>query len=286
MIKVFCESIGYHGLDINYLVYPGGEVSITNPFPSKLGKVICIVARLENSNDLMALCLLKDILDRYNVQKVTLDLLYAPYARQDRVIPGVIGNQALSVKVFSNIINSLGFSKIYVVDPHSNVVMATLNNAVAITKELILAQFDFSCYDVFLAPDAGAMKEVSKLAEKYGKKFAYANKTRNPKTGYLEIDSIISSDSLESSSILVIDDICDGGMTFKLLADHLYDKINCISRLDLYVTHGIFSNGIKNILDSGYDNVMTYNLFDAHKDKQGRIAKKEFNENSKIYTFI
>lgn len=283
MLK-FMKSYSDYSLDIEYITYPGGEVSIKTNIKN-LELFNTVAARIENSNDLMALCLLKDIIDRLEDKSFGLILLYAPYARQDRVIPGVSGNQALSVKVFSNIINSLGFSKIYVLDPHSNVVMATLNNAFAITKESILDNMDLSCYDVFLAPDAGAMKEVSKLAEKYGKKFAYANKVRDPETGYLVIDSIISRDSLESSNILVIDDICDGGMTFRLLADHLYNTLNYVSRLDLYVTHGIFSNGLEIILDSCYDNVMTYNLFDAYKDKVKYPISKRFDENSKLYIF-
>ncbi len=46
---------------------------------------------------------------------------------------------------------------------------------------------------------------------------------------------------------LVVDDICDGGGTFLGLADKFW-KQTSISTLDLYVTHGIFSKGVRELL--------------------------------------
>ena len=44
--------------------------------------------------------------------------------------------------------------------------------------------------------------------------------------------------------LIIVDDICDGGTTFIKLAQRIDEKIYGRYRLDLYVTHGIFSRGL------------------------------------------
>ena len=47
---------------------------------------------------------------------------------------------------------------------------------------------------------------------------------------------------------LIVDDICDGGGTFNLLAEEfLKDPYGKDSTLELWVSHGIFSKGVKNL---------------------------------------
>jgi hypoxanthine phosphoribosyltransferase len=60
-----------------------------------------------------------------------------------------------------------------------------------------------------------------------------------------------------AGNYLVVDDICDGGGTFNLLAEAFQkDPHAAKSDLSLYVSHGIFSKGIRAINDR-YVNIFT-----------------------------
>ena len=60
--------------------------------------------------------------------------------------------------------------------------------------------------------------------------------------------------------ILVVDDICDGGGTFLLLAEALR-KAGIDNNLELYVSHGIFSKGTDIIYKSFYPIYTTNSFF-------------------------
>ena len=60
---------------------------------------------------------------------------------------------------------------------------------------------------------------------------------------------------IQNKTILIIDDICDGGMTFKLTAERL--KELGAKEVHLYVTHGIFSKGLETLRESGIDRIFT-----------------------------
>jgi len=65
--------------------------------------------------------------------------------------------------------------------------------------------------------------------------------------------------------ILIVDDICDGGGTFIKCAESLKKYLpDCNFEMDLYVTHGIFSKGTKE-LDKYFRNIYTFNHFDTYK---------------------
>lgn len=83
--------------------------------------------------------------------------------------------------------------------------------------------------------------------------FVAAAKVRDQLTG--EITGLSMPDIESGLSILVVDDICDGGRTFTELAS-LIKKYEP-KKLVLYVSHGIFSKGIECILESGYDAIYT-----------------------------
>jgi ribose-phosphate pyrophosphokinase len=121
---------------------------------------------------------------------------------------------------------------------------------------------------VFLAPDAGALKKIYKLAELYPHcSVVCANKIRDLTNGKI-IDTKINPEDLHEKIhekvVWVVDDICDAGGTFLALAKAIPDYI-IPKELNLYVTHGIFANNAKQRLkDAGYDNIVAY--FDRTED--------------------
>lgn len=86
---------------------------------------------------------------------------------------------------------------------------------------------------------------------------------------------------MTNKKLLVIDDICDGGGTFVLLANEL--KKHNPTRFSLFVTHGIFSKGVEVLYDAGYSSVITTDsLFDEGRKAlflklYGRIFPHDFH---------
>jgi ribose-phosphate pyrophosphokinase len=68
----------------------------------------------------------------------------------------------------------------------------------------------------------------------------------------------IPVEELAKKDFLIVDDICDGGRTFIELAKVLRPWTT--GKIYLYVTHGIFSNGL-DVFNSLIDGVYTANPF-------------------------
>ncbi len=234
-------------LEPGRFVFPGGEVQVSIELPGDEISALRIDAHLRCSDDVLSLLLLTDALRRQaGNAPISLNLPYVPYARQDRVCnPG----EALAAKVFCNLINAQNYAAVSILDPHSDVVPALLDRVHVVDASVPLARVigrpEFAAGVTLLAPDAGARKRVSGLARKLGiADVAYAEKTRCTRTG--AITGMAVPESLPSQPVLVVDDICDGGRTFTELAARLREQTG--EALYLYVTHGIFSKGVEELL--------------------------------------
>lgn len=158
-------------------------------------------------------------------------LPYIPNARQDRV-----KNQEdiFTLKYFAEIINSLEFKKVMVLDPHSYVSEALINNVIVQSPEEYIVQAGMSCEpDLLFFPDEGAMKRYSGLL-KTG--YAFGIKKRDWETGQIQgLDVAGCVDKIKDSKILIVDDICSRGGTFYHSAKKL--KELGAKEIYLYVTH-------------------------------------------------
>lgn len=192
--------------------------------------------------------------------------LYMPFAfgaRQDR--RNITGDVLFGAKYYADIINAVGFDKVTIVDPHSNVIAGLINNRRIISAgDVLVDQFGKkfgSYYAGVIAPDAGAAARAYDVAEKIGApKVIQAWKHRDVSNGSITGFGI---EPIEAGEYLMVDDICDGGGTFIGLANILPDGVVC----DLYVTHGIFSQGLRELKNNfkriiTTDSVPQYNIAD------------------------
>ena len=246
-------SVGCMKQSVKQFTFPGGEVGV-QIMPHEYAEkqdIVKITAHLKNSDDILALLQVNDAVGRqYTSAKKILNLAYVPYARQDRVCNE---GESLSIKVFASLINSCNFYKVNILDPHSDVTPALINNCV-ITESYKLLKKNLSDYYI-VAPDAGAYKKAHKWAEKFqAKGVITANKIRDVRTG--NIMGVKIDQDVLGLKLLVVDDICDGGRTFTELAECIVEA----EKLELFVTHGIFSKGIKQ-LTGYYDHIYTTNSF-------------------------
>lgn len=253
---MFLVTNGSKWLQYKTFTFSGGEISVKlDPeMTSFLRNALLpfhIHARIYNAEKIMELALLVDAIRRaFGEVEIHLDCPYLPYARQDRVCaPG----ESLSLKVICDIINSLNFKSVTIADVHSDVALALLNNVKNTPVEDIIGKVvrDINwTHTTVVAPDAGAIKKVLKVAQKFGTPMVRADKIRDVNTG--EIKETVAYVDNATNDFLVVDDICDGGKTFIELAKVLSQKTT--GKLYLYVTHGIFSKGLDIITDC-YDNV-------------------------------
>lgn len=251
---------GLTRVDFEQFVFSGGEVSV------KLSQAINysswnIIAELKNSEDILTLLMVADVLKRGGATYIELYMPYIPYARQDRVCNF---GEAFSLKVFCDLINSVGFDKVTVEDPHSDVAPALLNNVniydqatcINLTKDCDKSFTRFLEGATLVSPDAGAEKKILSVCNSLGKSgFISASKVRDPSTG--KITSTEVNGGRLSGDYLIVDDICDGGATFIALAQEL--KYKGADRVGLYVTHGIFSKGKQHLVDNGVDYIYSKN---------------------------
>lgn len=230
--------------EIESFVFSGGEPHVVAPFESNFN----LIAKLRTPADFMKLVLLLDACKRQGSIINNLYIPYFPGARQDRVMNQ---GESLSVKVYADIINSFNIKKVSVLDPHSDVTPALINNCFVYSNYHLVAQ---SLKDIkpdefhLVSPDAGANKKIKDLAKSldffYKFDVVKCDKTRDVSTGKITGFEVYSED-LKGKPCIIVDDICDGGGTFLGLAEELKQK----NAGDLYliVTHGIFSKGFESL---------------------------------------
>lgn len=132
-----------------------------------------------------------------------------------------------------------------------------------------------------IAPDKGAVQRATEFRDAFypGAIVLECSKKRNALTGEL---SDYHMPALERAGrYIIVDDICDGGRTFNLLAeafvnDPAYQATSYA--LELFVSHGIFSRGISN-LHPAIEHITTTDSFakesDYHPESTYLVASRD-----------
>jgi ribose-phosphate pyrophosphokinase len=256
-----------------------------------------ISSRLNSFKDLeLIICSVAAIRNIKPNREIALHVPYFMGARSDRKFAD--GGINYLKQVICPIINSLKLDSIIVLDPHSDVLEACLNNYEKIDNHLIvkhaLTKIDNKnnaqeriC---LVSPDAGAYKKIFDVAKKFGiQNVVTANKVRDMKTGNIlktEVPNLPSSTGDPNSvndgmKYVIVDDICDGGRTFIELAKAI-KKERISAKIYLVVTHGIFSAGLKE-LNQHFEGIFTTNSYVDENDAEFSI--KNDNEMNKLTQF-
>ena len=182
-------------------------------------------------------------------------LPYLPYSRQDRPTSHA---EPFSLKVIGAMLNQTACRRIYTLDAHSDVAFACIDNLVNIPQSrFVLPALGEQTKEMTLViPDQGAVKKATAYAASFAD-VVTALKHRDTATGRLEIEGVFGD--VDKRDCLIADDICDGGMTFKLLADYLFK--HGASSVSLAITHGVFTKGIDVLFDAGIKAIYTTDSF-------------------------
>lgn len=243
-----------NSLTIEQFTFAGGEPHLRILGDLSQVSSVSISHRINSFNDVGFLLLAVDALRRAGIQKLSLILPYLPAARQDRVM---VAGEPLSVKIYTDLINSLQFEQVTVLDVHSEVGIALLDRCHAVSNAFFIQEVLKQLGEVILvSPDGGALKKIYKLSAALGGlPVVEGSKIRDVKTGKLSSFKVYAED-LKGANCLVVDDICDGGGTFLGLAEAL--KAKGAGELYLAISHGIFSKGVAPLAQA-YQHIFTTN---------------------------
>ena len=200
----------------------------------------------ENEAEFIHLAQLKTLLGS---DTVTLDIPFLPYSRQDKKI----SNETTFARwTFLRLLESLSFNEITTLDNHSKIHprFAKLIED-KFPEHEIDAAFNDTNPSLICFPDQGAKDRYGSFFGKFPS--CSFKKDRDQETGYIKNLFLNELISLEGEDVLIIDDICDGGMTFKLTAEKLLQS--GAKSVALYTTHGIYSKGIQTLKDSGISRI-------------------------------
>lgn len=233
--------------------FPDGQQSITldmvdADLPNKI--TVSIASRFNSFKDLEIIIAANQALREFSyVENIKLNVPYFLGARSDRKFEAGTSNYLKTV--ICPIINAQNFSRVTVLDPHSDVLEACLNNyhkhnnhrlvKNALTK--IDNKDGAQSRICLVSPDAGAYKKIFDVAKEFKiDNIITATKVRDLKTGQILRTEVPTLDQHNNLKYVIIDDICDGGRTFIELAKVIKDS-RPTAEVCLIVTHGIFSAG-------------------------------------------
>lgn len=201
-----------------------------------------------HEGEIMQIAQLRQLLGR-TVDRIYLTIDYLPYGRQDK---SVSNDATFALHTFSTIINNLNFAKITLLDPHSRIASCLIKKSFAIYPHdalgaaIRVTQSNLLCY-----PDNGALTKYTGIYN--FPNYIYGEKVRDQATGYISNYKLVGD--CTNKRVLIVDDICDGGKTFEILTNDLTD--NGAEDVSLFVTHGLFSKGLRPLLNAGIYKIFT-----------------------------
>jgi ribose-phosphate pyrophosphokinase len=217
---------------------------------------IDVIASIQSGHDLLGIGVALEALR--SVEKsptfsatlnIRLNISYLLGARMDRrIAPG----QPDTLSVVARVVNSWTtlVDEIRVLDVHSSVAATHLPNLVHLYPDTLLsfALTDLAVHDTgrptIVIPDAGAVPRVEAMMKRLALSHPVARciKKRDPQTGKLSGFELVNGD-VQRATVIIVDDICDGGGTFAGIAKTL--RTAGASHVVLCVTHGVFSKGFR-----------------------------------------
>ena len=257
--------------DYTVFKFPSGELQVTfiNKMSSYLvDNCVTINGSVTSSDHIIELLQLVEAI-KHSMPTVRIKLImpYCAFSRQDRRCND---GESFSLKVFTNLLNSCNFQSVVTYDNHSDVSTALINNCYNKSVADILSNYSVdldllspskalaSKYDYFVSPDAGANKKVQSCAKRFGVPMIRADKHRCTTTGKILATKVYLPKAylMNHSTVLIIDDLAQGGRTFVELAKELKIQQPAVE-IHLFVTHGFFSNGLHDLIQAGITKFIT-----------------------------
>lgn len=279
--------------DFQYKIsqFPDGQqtIDITNYFirNSIDTTIVHIYTSIKSFKDLELVICANQAIRNLGFNNVELHVFYFLGGRSD--IKFNTGGVNYIKDVIAPIINLQKFNKVWVLDPHSNVIEATINNFEKIDNYQFIK---FALTDIdnknnarsnlaLVSPDAGASKKVFDVAKHFKiTDVIHAAKHRDILSGQILRTEVDMKPEHVGKNLVIIDDICDGGRTFIEIAKEIRrheESQNVKSKLFLVVTHGIFSAGFSE-LSKWFEDIYTTDSYHINTIESANFVKTYKNK--------
>ncbi len=200
---------------VNFGCFPDGTIALKQPIGDLKKTPVCIGWYYENEIEFICLIYLTKHLNSHGIKDISLYMPYIPNARMDRVKDD---EDVFTLKYFAQVLNSLNFTEVAVLDPHSNVSCALIENIKVLSPKQYIdkAIAEITATEgeapVMFYPDEGAGKRYSGMISA---PYAFGIKKRDWKIGkILGLDASGSVEEIADKNVLIVDDICSRGGTF------------------------------------------------------------------------
>ncbi|MBI1729956.1 ribose-phosphate pyrophosphokinase [Candidatus Acetothermia bacterium] len=221
--------------------FPDGEINVHIRETVRGEDVFVIQSTSQPVNDhTMELLLMIDALKRASARQITAVVPYYGYARQDRKH---IGRVPISARLIANFIETAGADRMLTLDLPAGQIQGFFNIPVDNLRiDPILAdhlqQAKLAENAVIVAPDVGAAKRASAVAERLNLPYAIVEKSRiSEKTGEVEARTLIGS--VGGKRAIIVDDIIATGGTVVAAAELLLER--GASEVHAAFSHGVFA---------------------------------------------
>ncbi len=241
------DYIGQPLAAMDVTVFTDGEFDV-KIHQSIRGKDVFVVqptCRPVNEN-LVQLFIILDALRRASAARITAVIPYYGYQRKEKKTQP---RDPISAKLMANIIEMAGASRIIALDLHADAIQGFFDIPVdALTASKILARHivQRDCGRlVVVSPDTGGALRARALARRLDAPIAIIDK-RRPKAEQVEVVHVVGD--VEGAHCVVVDDLISTGRTLASAATAL--MASGATSVDVVATHGVFSEGALELLDS------------------------------------
>ncbi len=273
-----------NGKEIKFEKFPNGETklserSILNVLQSF--RVNSVSFKYEDDSDLIKLMMVKKFLDSNANVAIQLIIYYMPYSRMDR-----IENQsAFTLKYIADFVNYLKFDKVVVVEPHSDVTPALIDNIKAryINFDLLPKVMEDVGFnrdkDYIMFPDSGASKRYHNM--KGIKNVLIGHKHRDFETGKITSFDLVGEYKEDGYKVIIVDDLSSYGGTFvhsaKALREEAFEEVYL---LVAHAENSIFKGKLFNHIDKVYttDSMLTDHIHPDNKRFESQLKVYNMNE--------
>lgn len=241
-------------------IFPDGTSQVWKlPVDVMDSEDITVIWNFESEREVIDLLSLRALLPFHSIH---LHIPYLPYGRQDKDVDNL---STFNLVVLAKLLNSMNLDRITSVDTHNPTATEHMINDFTNIKvtPLHARLVDKVRPDIIVFPDHGASERYSTHLPRI-----VCGKTRNQATGAITGHKIEEQSEIgvePGNHLLIIDDICDGGATFISVAKMLHGDTKNL-KIDLFVTHGIFSKGRNHLLTNGINAVYTTNSLLKNSD--------------------
>jgi ribose-phosphate pyrophosphokinase len=247
--------IKLNGVEVKPTIFPDKTSQVWGVFTDaqhlKNTPVLEVEWKFEQEAELIHLAQLKMLLDNVCPKAYkSLHIPYLPYARQDKQVSDIT---TFALSTFARILNQMEWDVVSVIDPHSNV-DKLINKVFSISVEGKIEELLNKLEAVPCFPDSGAYLRYPNTGKSAIGYPLIGHKIRDQLTG--EITEYVIRGTV-NKTVLLVDDLCDGGRTFIEAAKVLYNL--GASDVYLYTTHGIYSKGVDVLKEAGIKRVFNYN---------------------------